>query len=128
MKFRAACMAVFFLIAACSSSQVAKFSDLPAGDATRGAVLFTQSINGAPTCSSCHNLDDSTLAGPGLKGYGARAGTRVDGQSAAEYTYDSIVQPAAFIVSGFSNSMYTQFGSKLSPQQSADLIAYLLTL
>jgi cytochrome c553 len=101
---------------------------LPPGDATHGAELFTQSVNGAPPCSTCHQLDDSTVVGPGMKGYGSRAGGRVSGEDAEQYTQESITHPASFVVSGFANAMYNQYGSKLSPQDIADLTAYLLTL
>ena len=68
-------LVVLFVLVACSpAADSAK--NLPAGDATRGTQLFTQSINGAPTCSSCHSLDDTAITGPGMQGYGARAGTR----------------------------------------------------
>src|SRR5437879_1748215 len=119
-------LVVMFALVACSpAADSAK--NLPAGDATRGSQLFTQSINGAPTCSSCHSLDDTAITGPGMQGYGARAGTRLPGVSAQDYTYQSIVQPAAYLVPGFGNLMYNQYGQNLSPQQIADLIAYLLT-
>jgi hypothetical protein len=48
--------------------------------------------------------------------------------SAEEYAQTSILQPAAYLVSGFSNTMYNQYGQHLSQQDIADLIAYLLTL
>lgn len=122
----------FILItAACApAAPVERLSadELPAGNAAHGAELFTESVNGAPACSTCHTLTDTTLVGPGLEGYAERAGTRIDGISATEYTYASIVQPATHIVSGFSNSMYNQYGRQLDTQQIADLIAYLLTL
>ncbi len=104
------------------------FADLPSGDVARGAALFAESVSGAPTCASCHTVDDQTLIGPGLQGYGARAAMRVPGQAAGEYTYHSITQPASYVVGGFGNTMYAQFGRQLSAQQIADLIAYLLTL
>lgn len=119
-------LSLSLILVACSSGG-GSAKDLPAGDAGRGAQLFTQSISGAPSCSSCHNLDDSTNIGPGMHGYAARAGTRIPNVSAQDYTYQSIVQPAAFVVNGFSNQMYDQYGQHLTPQQIADLMAYLLT-
>src|SRR5262245_44109291 len=116
------------LLAACSTSTGGTAEPLPPGDAGHGAELFTQSVNGAPPCSSCHTIDGSALVGPSMQGYSAIAGTRVAGTSAEDYTHTSIVQPAAFLVSGFTNVMYGQYGQRLSPQQIADLIAYLLTL
>jgi hypothetical protein len=38
------------------------------------------------------------------------------------------MRPADYLVNGFGNSMYNQYGQRLSPQQIADLTAYLLTL
>ena len=119
---------ILLICTACSGSSASSGDSLPSGDATRGAALFTQSINGAPACSTCHTLDGSTLVGPSLKGYAAVAATRVEGMSAADYTRNSILQPAAYIVSGFPNLMYGQFAQQLTPQQTADLVAYLLTL
>lgn len=118
---------VLLLAAACGTSPSAP-ATLPPGDSTHGAELFTQQVGGAPACSTCHTLDGTTLVGPSLQGYAARAATRVENQSAQDYTHTSIVQPAAFIVEGFGNTMYTQYGQRLSAQEIADLTAYLLTL
>jgi mono/diheme cytochrome c family protein len=122
-------MLLALLLTSCSSTsnlpQSAK--DLPAGDADRGVDLFKQSINGAPTCSTCHTVDGTTLVGPSLKGLGAVAGTRVSGLSAADYVLQSITRPAVYIVSGYGNLMYNQYSDHLNAQQVADLIAYLLS-
>ncbi len=120
-------LATLLLVAACNS-QPMDVSELPVGDPERGAVLYTESINGAPTCSSCHALTDERMTGPGLAGYGEIAGTRVEGQSAEEYTYEAIMQPSAHLVEGYGNLMYAEYRSRLSAQQVADLIAYLLIL
>jgi mono/diheme cytochrome c family protein len=122
-----ACM-ILLLTAACSGSSSNSGDSLPAGDATRGAALFTQSVKGAPACSTCHTVDGSALVGPSLKGFSTVAGTRVEGMSAADYAHNSIVNPAAYVVSGFANLMYGQYAQQLSPQETADLIAYILTL
>lgn len=119
---------VLMALAACSTGAASLPDDFPEGDASNGAILFAETINGAPSCVSCHSLDGSALTGPSLQGYAERAGSRVEGQSAEVYTYQSIVQPAAHVVSGYANVMYTQYGDRLSDQQIADLIAYLLTL
>ena len=117
------------LFSGCASEPPAVASvDLPAGDAGSGEKLFIQSINDAPSCASCHNLSSTTNMGPGLAGIGQRAGQQVDGQSAQEYLYMSIVRPSNHIVRGFSNVMYTEYEQKLSTEDIADLIAYLLTL
>jgi mono/diheme cytochrome c family protein len=114
------------ILAGCSTPPPSA-ETLPKGDATRGAALFAEAINGAPSCVTCHSLDGSALVGPSMQGYAAVAGTRTD-LSAEAYTHQSIVQPPAHTVSGFANVMYAQYGQKLSQQQLADIIAYLLTL
>lgn len=98
------------------------------GDAARGAQLFTQMVNGSPSCSTCHATDGRVIVGPGFEGFGDAAGTRVEGQTAEEYTHASIVRPSEHVVSGYSNSMYNQYERALSEQDIADLVAYLLTL
>jgi len=115
-----------FVLAGCSSSG-SSFEDLPEGDAANGEVIYYETINGAPACISCHTLTDETLVGPGLAGYSTVAATRVEGQSAEEYTYNAIVRPATHLVEGFGNLMYTEYGTKLSEQDIADLMAFLLT-
>lgn len=119
-------IALMLIASACGKEESA--DSLPTGDATQGERLFTQSIKGAPACSTCHTVDGEVLVGPSLEAYGETASTREDDVSAEDYTYSSIVRPAAYIVEDFSNVMYGQYGQRLSEQQIADLIAYLLTL
>ena len=120
--------AATLLLASCSTADTSNYRSLPPGDASRGVQLFQQSVNGAPPCASCHSLDGSVTVGPSLKGISTRAGTRITGMNTTNYIYQSITRPAAYIVSGYNNLMYNQFDQKLTPQQIADLIAYLLTL
>jgi cytochrome c553 len=120
---------LLLLVSSCSNANsLADVDALPAGNAEQGAVLFAESINGAPACASCHHVTDEPLVGPGMAGYSQRAATTVEGLSAAEYTYDSIVRPSNHIVNGYANLMYAQYTSKLTNQALADLITYLLTL
>ena len=116
------------LVAACSPKGLGfSYSDLPSGDPVRGAEAYTQSIGGSASCASCHPLDDSRGAGPSLQGYSAIAGQRVRGQTAEQYTFDSILRPSKHLLQGWSNIMPSDYAEKLSRQQIADLIAYLLT-
>jgi len=96
------------------------------GDAARGQALF----QGAAGCNACHNATSTTtLVGPGLKGVAVRAQTRRPGYTVVQYLHESIVWPNAFIVPGFTPGIMPQtFGQTLTPQQIADLIAYLQTL
>jgi mono/diheme cytochrome c family protein/uncharacterized membrane protein len=120
---------VVLFLAACSSKGIGyQYSDLPPGDAARGAELFSQSVNGAPACSNCHTLTGGQGAGPSLQGFAQVAGSRVKGQSAEVYTFYSILSPSKHLVQGFSNVMPSDYATRLSRQQTADLITYLLTL
>ncbi len=86
----------------------------------RGEQLFI-SIG----CNACHSLDaDTTIVGPSLVGIADRAGTRTS-LSAEDYMRESINDPAAFIVEGFTNSMVVP---KIPADQVEDLIAYISTL
>ena len=120
--------ALFALFLAACAPTPAVSEPLPEGDAARGAQLFTESVDSAPACSTCHTTDGTTLVGPSFQGFPERAGTRVEGLSAEDYARTSILQPATYLVSGFSNTMYSQYSQHLSSQDIADLIAYLLTL
>lgn len=120
---------IALLLAACSGAPETSFADLPPGDAANGAVLFTDGANGAPACATCHTVDGSELTGPSLQNFAVIAPVADAGASSlGEYAYTSITQPSAYLVSGFGNTMYTQYARRLSPQQIADLIAYLQTL
>lgn len=127
-KFLLFALLITLMLAACRKELRFEFKDLPEGDAASGEKLFQQTINGAPSCASCHSLAHTALVGPGLVGYGERAAQQVKGESAEEYTFNSIARPAKHVVSGFSNLMYSEYIEKLSPEDVADLIAYLLTL
>lgn len=86
----------------------------------RGEQLFI-SIG----CNACHSLDaETTIVGPSLVGIADRAGTRTS-LSADDYMRESINDPSAFIVEGFTNSMVVP---KLPADQVEDLIAYISTL
>jgi mono/diheme cytochrome c family protein len=131
MHYRWALAAMFVslaLVTGCTA-QVPDAATLPtSGDAGHGAVIFNQGVGDAPPCAACHRTDSSALVGPGLGGLSARAGSRVSGLSARDYVYQSIVSPARYLVSGYTNVMYSSYGEKLSPQDIADVMAYVLSL
>lgn len=116
-------------LAACQKETTIDFKDVPRnGDPAQGAILFTQKKEGAPACNSCHNTEGNPDQGPSLQGFKDVAGKRVEGQSAEEYTFYSILLPSKHVVDGFSNIMYKQYDGKFSTEELGDLIAYLLTL
>jgi cytochrome c1 len=80
-------------------------------------------------CTRCHTLDGSDEKehlGPQLRGISERAGERVPGLSAAQYIHQSILDPRAYVVEGYSY-MYQRPGQLLSEEEVADLVAFLLT-
>jgi len=100
-------------------------------DADNGEALFNtlQSATGF-ACSTCHRVDSvEQLIGPGLLNIGERAETRVEGQSAAEYIFNSIKSPDDYIVEGFQGGVMPQnWGDVYSDSDLFDIIAYLMTL
>ncbi|WP_162909861.1 c-type cytochrome [Aggregatilinea lenta] len=122
-------LCVTALFTACSPGELDfSYRDLPPGDPTRGADLFTQSIDGKASCLQCHAVGTGQSAGPPFQAYAATASQCVKQQSAEEYTFYSILRPSKHIVQGYSNIMPSNYAKKLSRQEIADLIAYLLTL
>ena len=108
-----------------------EMADIPEGDAAAGEALFAQTLVGTQAgCITCHSLEPGiTLVGPSLATIGADAGSRVSGQSAEEYLWQSIKEPNEYIAEGFSAGlMPAALADELSPQETSDLVAYLLTL
>lgn len=103
------------------------------GDAARGEELFKSPTIGpasAPGCITCHSLEaDMVIVGPSQDGLADRAATRVAGMSAEQYIRQSISEPDAYVVEGFSPGvMYQNYGSELSAKDITDLVAYTLSL
>ncbi len=131
-------LAVALLAAGCRAAigqaSVATVPPSPAtgsGDPERGQEIFTQGKDGAPPCSTCHRSAAGGFGfslGPDLVGIAERAGTRVEGLSAEDYIRQSILDPHAYVLSGYRDIMYPDFGKHLSDDDVADLIAYLMTL
>jgi hypothetical protein len=96
---------------------------LGTADAARGLQLAQ--ANG---CVGCHNLDPNVPgAGPTWYNIGNTAVSRVPGESPVAYLDHSIVNSGAYIVPGFQDGiMPKNFGEKLSIQDQADIITYLL--
>lgn len=75
-------------------------------------------------CASCHGAQDGV--GPPLAGMAERAAERVEGQSAADYLYQSIVDPAAYVVEGYQNIMPGGYADQLSEQELNSLVKFML--
>lgn len=101
------------------------------GVTSLGLELLEERLIGFnPGCITCHSLDeDVTLVGPSLFGIGSRAAGQVAGQSAADYLRESIVNPDAFVVPGFSaGQMATEWTDYLTDEQINSLVEALLEL
>jgi cytochrome c2 len=101
----------------------AAFDALPPGDAAAGQLVF----QGAGGCTACHSLEAGVSGvGPSQDGIAQRAGSTRPGYSAEAYLYESITNPNAYVVQGFQSGVMPQiFSQTLTPQQIADVIAFL---
>jgi mono/diheme cytochrome c family protein len=108
---------------------------LPAGNADNGKSL----AEGVFGCAACHILSTvgpAWMPAAGTAGIGARTQTRLTdpaysgaAKTAEQYLLESIVDPNVYVVSGFTSGiMPTNFADRATPQDAADLIAYMLTL
>lgn len=106
-------------------------SALPRGHPAAGAALY----RGRLACASCHGDPErpgSNDAGPFLGGIAEVAGARQSGKGAAQYLYESLLDPDAFIAPECAGgpcarpSAMPRYGEVLSLQDAADLVAFLL--
>ncbi len=107
---------------------------LPPGDPEAGQAL----AEGTLGCAACHTLSPvgppwaTTDEQPGLA---ERAGLRIgqdsylgEATTAEEYLIESVVQTNAHVVAGYQeNIMPPNFGERITLQNMADLLAYMLT-
>jgi len=102
-------------------------------DPARGQELFNSTYDtaaGPYMCATCHLVDsESVLIGPGLYNVKTRGATRVEGQSAAQYIFNSIKHPGDYIVEGFADGLMPQnYAEIFTDDDIYNIIAYLLTL
>lgn len=110
-------------------------AEFPDGDAANGEALFVVPYG----CSGCHGSPDGTIpaaVGPDLSQIAVEGATRIEGYSAAQYIYESILEPNAFIAPDCPNGpcaspsgmQATNFAGRMapSPQDVADILAFLL--
>ncbi len=119
------------LLVACGGTDTADGGS--GGDAKRGEELYKQTVIGsqaAPGCITCHSLEaGKVLIGPPHAGLATKAETAVPGMSAEDYLRESIIEPDAHLVDGFSAGiMYQNYAKDLKESEINDLLAFLLTL
>jgi cytochrome c553 len=82
-------------------------------------------------CATCHEASISNLfrpVGPPLDRVGQVGAERVPGVSAEEYLRQSTIDPGAYLVPGYRDSMPRGLANGLSPEDLAALVAYLASL
>lgn len=77
------------------------------------------------TCTACHRGESAI--GPLFVGLAERAATRRPPMPADAYIYESIIHPGVYIVEGYQNVMLPDIGDRISQQELADVLTYLLT-
>lgn len=77
-------------------------------------------------CIACHRLGGERVAPPWGEALVAAAGERRPPLTAAEYVYEAIVHPNVHIVDGYPASMPQDYGTRMTEQEIADVMAYLL--
>jgi len=129
-------LALVLLLAACGGGggdAAESGGSSSVGDAANGEKLYSQVVIGsasAPGCVTCHSLEpDVNLVGPSHAGLANRAGSYKEGMSAEDYLRESINDPDAHLVEGFTPGvMYQNFATELKAGEVNDLIAYMMTL
>lgn len=91
-------------------------------DPERGAQLVVEH-----QCVNCH-VYAAGRAAPGWDGVADRAVRREPPLSAPAYLYESIADPMTYLVEGYAPTMPQNFRETLTPEETGDIIAYLLTL
>jgi mono/diheme cytochrome c family protein len=109
-------------------------AELPEGDAARGESLASSALG----CAACHVLGNIGPVWPGQgdePGLAERAALRLalDAYTGAattpeQYLFESVVLPNVYVVEEFTpDVMPGDFANRLTDQDLADLIAYMLT-
>lgn len=98
-----------------------------------GVVREPQDLYLAMACLGCHNANEDQTdsnrgpLGPHQGNLHETAPTRVDGLSAEEYVYQSIVEPGAYVVDGYTDGqMPMDFADKMTEEEIQGLVAWLL--
>ena len=124
MRLTIIAITMTLIFTACNANppSTISFEALPeSGDIANGERLFTEQA-----CFACHT--NEATGSPLLDGLSERAGSTIEGQSAREYIFYSITEPAQYIPEGFGNVMPNNYDENMTVSEIADLIEYLLSL
>jgi len=126
-------LAMLLVLAACENGDANPTAPAATvGDPERGRQFWDDGFEDFRGCQDCHSLDGSEKTvgneiAPTLLGISQRAGDRIPGMSAEVYLRESIVDPSAYIVEGYSDYMLKGFKFLLSEEDIDNLVAFLLT-
>ncbi len=104
--------------------------DAPKGDYSSTGVDRGEAMFGELGCVACHTDADTPVA-PTLHGIYGKAIKLADGGTVTvddDYLHESIKEPGAKLVEGYSNIMPKSYGVDLSEDQIRDLIVYVKSL
>lgn len=146
MKLRYVALLICLWLTACNNSgpsidYQAKITQeqFISGNSARGETLFNKPVIGAtnaPGCITCHFAEaDQNVLGPSQVGLATLAvknweAPNYTGQavSLTGYLWESTVDPNASVTPGFTPVMFAQYGERLTEQEIADVVAYMMTL
>lgn len=111
-----------------------RVEELPPGNPVAGSALF----RGRFACIACHGdpaQQGPRRLGPSLRDFARVGARRVVGRTAAQYAYESLLDPGAYVAPECGGgaacpqpSTMPLYGELLSPQQMADMVSYLVSL
>lgn len=97
-----------------------------------GEIRASQDLWVSQGCSGCHMIDQNQTednrgpVGPHQGNLYERASDQVEGLSAEEYVYQSIVSPADYLADGYPATMPPNFAEKMSEEEIQGLVQWLL--
>ena len=90
----------------------------------RGAQVYREK-----SCATCHQIGtDGGTGGPALTHIGTVADTRKPRTSGEDYIRESVLDPGAYVVPGYPDTMPRGLTRGMSQEDFDDLVRYLLTL
>ena len=115
-------MRLFGLVLAASVLAVACAQPTATDPIERGRQVYRDK-----DCASCHELEGGTVAPP-LGHVGTVAASRKPGTSAEDYIRQSVVDPGAYVVPGYPDTMPRGLSRGMSQEDFDDLVRFLLSL
>lgn len=109
-------------------------TELPPGNAANGEQLYNVTYG----CAACHGqlaVEGSNAVGPWVGEFADLGNVRIEGYSAADYLYESILLPSDYIspecpngpCAGPPSAMPNNFGTRMTElQEMSDMMAYML--